>query len=192
MVDREIGMKSVVRGERCSLRVLTVGSIIGLLLICGCMPAFGPVDAILNKNVQQSKYKRIAVVPYDVSGYDGQRMDKVSGTALADRYTIELMRAGYDVLERQRLEAILKEHALGMTGLTDPKTSLKVGNILGVQGFVFGSVSGKPNAFSVMTKLVDAETGSTVWSLVLSNNIEKNAVAELKKTLDAYYAGGGK
>jgi len=55
----------------------------------------------------------------------------------------------------------------------DPKTSLKVGNILGVQGFVFGSVSGRPNAFSVMTKLVDAETGSTVWSLVLSNNIER-------------------
>lgn len=185
-------MKRTYRGNRSFLRQLAAGSIVTLFFAAGCMPAFGPVDAVLNTTVQQSKYKRIAVVPYDVSGYDGQRMDKVSGTALADRYTIELMRAGYDVLERQRLEAILKEHALGMTGLTDPKTSIKIGNILGVQGFVFGSVSGKPNAFSVMTKLVDAETGSTVWSVVLSNNIEKNAVAELKKTLDAHYAGGGK
>jgi TolB-like protein len=102
------------------------------------------------------------------------------------------MRAGYDVIERARLETILGEHKLSMTGLTDPDTSLKIGKILGVQGFVFGSVSGKPNAFSVMTKLVDAETGTTVWSIVLTNNIEKNAIKQLKKTIDSHYAKGGK
>ena len=118
--------------------------------------------------------------------------DKVSGTAVADRYTFELMRAGYDVIERQRLESILKEQELGMTGLTDPKTSLKIGKILGVQGFVFGSASGKPNAFSVMTKLVDTETGTTVWSIVITNNIEKNAIKNLRKSLDKHYADGGK
>lgn len=150
------------------------------------------MDVILNKNAVQSKYKRIAVVPYDVSGYDVMGRDKVSGTALSDRYTFELMRAGYDVIERQRLESILREQELGMTGLTDPKTSLKIGKILGVQGFVFGSVSGKPNAFSVMTKLVDTETGTTVWSIVLTNNIEKNAIGKLRKTLDKYYENGGK
>lgn len=155
---------------------------------------FGPVDVVLNSSAVQGKYKRIAVVPYDVSGYDGSGpvKDAVSGTALADRYTFELIRAGYDVIERQRLESIIKEQALSMTGLMDPKTSVRVGKVLGVQGFVFGSVSGKPNAFSVMSKLVDAETGSTVWSVVLTNNIEKNAIKALRKELDRYYAKGGK
>lgn len=175
----------------------TISAITVFSFLTGCMSMmlemqFGPVDVILNKNAVQSNYRRIAVVPYDVSGYDGMGRDKVSGAALADRYTFELMRAGYDVVERQRLETILREQELGLTGLTNPKTSLKVGKILGVQGFVFGSVSGKPNAFSVMTKLVDTETGVTVWSVVLSNNIEKNAIEKLRKTLDRHYAGGGK
>lgn len=184
-------------------RFLTVKTyiIISLLLLSfvtpGCVSMllemqFGPVDVVLNKSVQQSRYKRIAVVPYDVSGYDGMGRDKVSGAAMADRYTFELMRAGYDVIERQRLETILREHELSMTGLTDPDTSLKIGKILGVQGFVFGSVSGKPNAFSVMTKLVDTETGTTVWSIVITNNTEKNAIKKLRKTIDDHYAAGGK
>jgi TolB-like protein len=153
---------------------------------------FGPVDVTLNENIKQSAYKRIAVVPYDVSGYDGMGRDKVSGTALADRYTNELMKAGYDVIERQRLESVINEQKLSMTGLVSPETSVKVGKILGVQGFVFGSVSGKPDAFSVMSKLVDVETGSTVWSIVISNNIEKNAIIKLKETMDKYYTKGGK
>lgn len=179
--------------NRNYLLIITLTVFSALVSSCITMgPAFGPVDVSLNKHVKQSKYKRIAIVPYNVSGYDGQGIDKVSGTALADRYTMELMKAGYDVIERNKLEAILKEHRLGMTGLTDARSSIKIGKILGVQGFVFGSVSGKPNAFSVMTKLVDVETSSTVWSIVITNNIEKNAIKELKKTLAEHYAKSGK
>jgi TolB-like protein len=155
-------------------------------------PNFGPVNVSLNAGSEQSRYKRIAIIPYDVSGYDGQGMDKVSGTALADRYTHELMRVGYDVIERQRLEILLKEHELNSSDLFNQKKSAEIGNLLGVQAFVFGSVSGRPGAFSVMTKMVDVETGSTVWSVVLSNNIEKNAMEKLKLALDAHYAKGGK
>lgn len=153
---------------------------------------FGPVDVTLNRNIQQKKYKRIAVAPYNVSGYDGMGRDKVSGTALADRYSNELLKAGYDVIERQRLEMIIKEQELSMTGLIDPRTSVKVGRMLGIQGIVFGSVSGRAGNFSVMSKLVDVETGSVAWTVVLTNNIEKNAIAKLKKNLDAYYKKGGK
>jgi PBP1b-binding outer membrane lipoprotein LpoB len=177
-------------------RSLVYTIIISMLFVNGCMslimPRFGPIHVYLNKKVKQSKYKRIAVVPFDVSGYYGGTIDKVSGTALADRYTAVLMGIGYDVIERQRLEIIVKEQNLSMTGLIDIKTSQKVGKIIGVQGFVFGSVSGKPNAFSVMSKLVDVETGSVVWTLVLDNNIERNGAKELKKTLDKHYADGGK
>jgi len=162
-----------------------------LFLLISCS-SFGPVEVTLNRNVTQSRYKKIAIAEFDVSGYDGQGIDRVSSTALIDRYTAVLIGIGYDVIERQRLEYILKEYSLSMSGLVDPKTAQKIGNLIGVQGIVFGSVSGRPGAFSVMSKLVDTETGSVVWTVVLTNNIERNGAKELKKALDRYYKKGGK
>lgn len=179
------------------MKVLLVKSALFCLLVFtgSCQsfgPSFGPADVMLNKEAEQAKYKRIAVIDFDVSGYDGQGIDQVSSTAFVDRYSAVLMGIGYDVVERQRLKHSLKEHELSMTGLMNQKTAHKVGNLLGIQGYVIGSVSGKPNAFSVMSKLIDVETGSTVWTIVLSNNIEKNGAAALKKALDKHYAEGGK
>lgn len=178
-------------------KALFINCLVLFSAICmgACMsfgPAFGPADVVLNKEVAQAKYKRIAVIEFDVSGYDGQGIDQVSSTAFVDRYSAVLMGIGYDVVERQRLKHSLKEHELSMTGLMNQKTAHKVGNLLGIQGYVIGSVSGKPNAFSVMSKLIDVETGSTVWTIVLSNNIEKNGAAALKKALEKHYAEGGR
>lgn len=161
-----------------------------MFFICGCItPRFGPVNVKLNRNVDQNKYKLVAVAPYDVSGYNGQGRDFVSGQALADRYTHELMGAGYNVIERSQLEAIMREQQISNSDLVNPRYRSKVGKLLGIQGIVFGSVSGRPNAFSVMSRLVDVETGITVWSIVISNNIERNAIKKLKQELRAYRRG---
>jgi len=150
----------------------------------------GPIHITINKNVDQSKYKRIAVVPYDVMAYRGfgATGGKNGGETLADMYSSELLKIGYDVIERTRLTAVINELQLQMTGLVNPATSSKVGNILGVQAMVFGTAAGKPGAWTCTSRLVDVETGSLIWTIVTETNLPKYAVPKLKKELDKYYS----
>ncbi len=152
----------------------------------------GPIHISLNKNVDQSKYKRIAVVPYDVSAYRGfgRTGGKHGGETLADMYSAELMKIGYDVIERTRLKAVIEELELQMTGLVHPKTTSKVGKILGVQGMVFGTAAGRAGAWTCTSRLIDVETGSVVWTIVTETNLPKYAVPELKEKLDEYREQG--
>jgi len=150
----------------------------------------GPIHVTVNQNVNQSKYKRIAVVPYNVEAYRGfgRTGGKHGGETLADMYTAELMKIGYDVIERQRLTAVMEELELQMSGLVNPKSTSKVGRILGVQAMVFGTAAGKPGAWNCTSRLVDVETGSIVWTIITETNLPKYAVPKLKKELDRYYS----
>jgi len=150
----------------------------------------GPIHITINQNVDQAKYKRIAVVPYNVEAYRGfgRTGGKHGGETLADMYGLELMKIGYDVIERDRLSAVVQELELQMSGLVHPKTTSKVGKILGVQGIVFGTAAGKPGAWNCTSRLVDVETGSVVWTILTETNLPKYAVPSLKKELDKYYS----
>lgn len=150
----------------------------------------GPIHVTLNQNIDQAKYKRIAVVPYNMKAYRGfgRTGGDFGGETLADMYGSELMKIGYDVIERQRLSAVVEELELQMSGLVNPKSTSKVGRILGVQGMVFGTAAGQPGAWTCTSRLVDVETGSIVWSIVTETNLPKYAVPRLKRELDGYYS----
>jgi hypothetical protein len=154
----------------------------------------GPIYITINKNVDQGKFKRIAVVPYDVSAYRGfgRTGGKHGGENLADMYSAELLKIGYDVIERTRLTAVVKELELQMTGLINPSTTSKIGKILGVQGMVFGTAAGRAGAWTCTSRLVDVETGSVVWTIITETNLPKYAVPRLKKELDKYFKQQGK
>jgi PBP1b-binding outer membrane lipoprotein LpoB len=158
------------------------------LFLVQCMtigPYYGPVTVVLNEKIDQSKYVRIAVMPFDTSAYKG--FDENSGLTLADWYSAELLKIGYNVVERARVEKLLKEQELQISDMVDYDTAIRVGKILGVQAIVFGSSAGKPGQFTSIVKLVDVETGEIVWTLVLETNLPNNAVPKLKQALDEYY-----
>ncbi len=86
----------------------------------------------------QGLKKRIAVVDFeDRSGW-GHNI----GTGLADMLVTELVKSGkFLVVERQELSSILEEQGLGMSGAVTPQSAAKVGQLLGVELMVMGSVS---------------------------------------------------
>jgi curli biogenesis system outer membrane secretion channel CsgG len=86
----------------------------------------------------QGLKKRIAVVDFeDRSGW-GHNI----GTGLADMLVTELVKSGkFLVIERQELTKILEEQGLGMSGAVTPQSAAKVGQLLGVELMVMGSVS---------------------------------------------------
>ncbi len=86
----------------------------------------------------QGLKKRIAVVDFeDRSGW-GHNI----GTGLADMLVTELVKSGnFMVVERQELSKILEEQGLGMSGVVTPQSAAQVGQVLGVELMVMGSVT---------------------------------------------------
>jgi curli biogenesis system outer membrane secretion channel CsgG len=60
---------------------------------------------------------------------------------MADNIALELMKLGFEVIERGSLDKVLSEQKLQMSGLTDPATAANVGKILGVDAVVLGNVT---------------------------------------------------
>jgi hypothetical protein len=60
---------------------------------------------------------------------------------MADNITLELMKLGYQVIERAQLDKVLSEQGLQMSGIADPTTASKIGKIMGVDAVVLGNVT---------------------------------------------------
>jgi len=85
------------------------------------------------------KISRIAIMSFaDAPGADAGR----SGQVVAGQVVNAAMkRSDWQVVERHRIDAILKEHELQLSGIVDTSTAVKVGKVLGVDGVIVGSVS---------------------------------------------------
>src|SRR5207244_1607622 len=104
------------------------------------------------------------------------------GTAASDILVTELAKSGkFVVVERDRLDKVMEEQKLGMSGAIDPSTAAKVGKVLGLNAIVTGAVSqfGETTEGSeylltqskrtvvkctVDIRVVDAETGQILYA----------------------------
>jgi curli biogenesis system outer membrane secretion channel CsgG len=164
--------------------------ILSLVLIAGLGSACAPRTTSHHKqtasaNVTKrydSKYvgpkRRIGVVEFENKTAYGSRL----GTAAADILVTELAKTGrFVVVERDKLNKILDEQKLQASGAIDPRTAVKVGQILGLNAIVTGSISEfgvkKEGSEYVVVqskrqiaeavvdiRIVDAETGQVLYA----------------------------
>ena len=91
----------------------------------------------------ESKYtgpkRRIGVVEFEnKSAYGQGRL----GGAASDILVTELVKSGkFIVVERDRLNKIMEEQKFQSQGMTDPQTVAKIGQVMGLEAIVVGSVS---------------------------------------------------
>lgn len=123
--------------------------------------------------------RRIGVVDFqNKTAYGQGRL----GTSASDILITELVKSGkFIVVERDRLEKVMEEQKLGMSGAVDPGTAAKVGKILGLNAIVTGAISqfGTETEGSeylitqsksqivkctVDIRVVDAETGQILYA----------------------------
>jgi len=85
---------------------------------------------------------RIAVVDFEnKAGHAYWWYDRL-GAAAADRFVTELVQTGkFSVIEREKLQAVLDEQALGASGAVTPQTAAKLGQLLGVHVLLTGAVT---------------------------------------------------
>ncbi|GAG62302.1 unnamed protein product, partial [marine sediment metagenome] len=95
---------------------------------------------------------RIAVMPFkigQIKSWWGWDWDP--GEGISDMLVTELVNSGrFSVVERERLDEVLQEQNLAREGVVNAATAARIGRILGVQLFVFGTVT----EFSLTSKKI--------------------------------------
>lgn len=148
----------------------------------GCAARIGvkmkqDVSANVTEKVE-SKYtgprRRVGVVDFENKTAYGQNR---LGQAASDILITELVKTGkFIVVEREKMNKLLEEQKLGMTGAIDANTAAQVGKILGLNAIVTGAISNfgvrttgadyliaqskrQEATCTVDIRVVDAETG---------------------------------
>lgn len=98
--------------------------------------------------------------------------------AIAEIFSAKLSNyPNFKVVERERIDRILKEITLSQSGLVDVHTAVKVGKILGATAMVMGSVTQLGETIVVSARLVDVETGQIFLGQMSSCENEKELSA---------------
>lgn len=85
----------------------------------------------VNEHADFSRIRRVAVATFGGP----------NGDVAADLITQDLLTHGADVVERQRLDAVLGESALASQKVLDPATVKRIGKVLGVDALFMGTVA---------------------------------------------------
>jgi len=113
---------------------------------------------------------------YVKQGYDFGRLNKVAvvevtgansniavQNEVADLFAMELLKRGYDVVERTQVEKILEEQEFQTSGVTSALDPVQMGRILNVDAIVIANVAALGEQISMTAKMTDVETGSLLW-----------------------------
>jgi fibronectin type 3 domain-containing protein len=159
--------------------------LVSLLVSCGSAPPSGREfltsdgqqggtvasargNAFVSPKARDKVYQKVAVMPFRAP------VDLV-GASIADMVATEILKTyKYELIERSQIEQILQEQSLGMKGVTESALAMQVGKILGVQGVIVGTVpeygmraveSRELPAVGINIRMIDAETGSIIWTV---------------------------
>jgi curli biogenesis system outer membrane secretion channel CsgG len=127
----------------------------GVLAVLGLAGCVGPQIAI-NSHADFTRIHRVAVATFGGAG----------GDVAADLLTQDLLQRGADVVERQRLDAILREQHLAAANILDPSTIKLMGKILGVDAIFVGTVANNmPSQSYLVTSSRRGYTANTVTAV---------------------------
>lgn len=141
----------------------------------------------LNNTTPNADAKRIAILYFD-SGSDNAELIRLR-KGLADMLISDLSKVKMlNVIERARLEEILKEQKLNNSKEFDPATASKVGKLLGVQYILTGSFFDMLGSMRIDARIIDVETGKIIKSEGIDG--ATNTFFDLEKNLVVKIAGG--
>ena len=127
--------------------------------------------------------------------FEGNDISPSEARALTNRLRSELVGKGQlTIIERGKMEEILKEQAFQQTGCVSSECAVEVGKMLGVQNIITGSISKVGTIYSVEARVVSVESGEIIKSATYDHygniEIDKKATLLMKKSiLDTYYIG---
>ncbi len=82
------------------------------------------------------------------------------------------------LIERRRLEMVLQELKFSMSEIVDPAKAIKLGQMLGVQGLVIGTVSDVGGTIDLDARIINIQTSVSLPG-ALANIVKDEAVKQL-------------
>lgn len=117
----------------------------------------------LNARTKDKNAKRLAIIYFDNSGGEPS-MDKLK-KGLADMLITDLSNVNMlDIVERDKLEAIMKEQKLSNSKDFDPNAAAKIGKLLGAQVILTGGYFELMGSLRIDARFIDVESGKILKS----------------------------
>lgn len=120
--------------------------------------------------LEQNK-RRVAVMNFTLQTGEMTEL----GLYLSDKLTNSLFRYRdkFEVVERTRLESVLREMKLGLTGIIDDKTVQSIGKVLGADAIVIGSITDLGGEVDINIRMLGTERANVL--AVASAFLEKSS-----------------
>jgi TonB family protein len=113
-----------------------------------------------------------------VFDFENNGLKKYEVRQLSTRLESEVVKiGGFRVVERTKIDEILKEQKFQMSGCVD-ECLIEIGKMMGAKQIILGSVGELAGLYTITVKLVDAETGELIRT---SNYDAENGLKELLK-----------
>jgi PBP1b-binding outer membrane lipoprotein LpoB len=80
-------------------------------------------------------------------------------------YLVESNR--FQVIARDRLDQLLEEQNLALSGILDQNSAVEIGKLTGVEGFLDGYVSMNKDKLILSLNLIETRTGKIIWAKTL-------------------------
>jgi TolB-like protein len=143
----------------------------------------------LNARTKDVNAKRVAIIYFENSSED-PTLNKLK-KGLADMMITDLSNINMlNIVERDRLEAILKEQKFSKSSQVDPSTATKVGKLLGAQVILTGGYFEMMGSLRIDARFIDVETGKILKSDGVDGatssffKIQKQLIWKIIKNLD--------
>ena len=96
-----------------------------------------------------------------VMDFQGENLQASDVRAISRRFQSELSNTGmFQLLDRTQMDALLKEQGFQSSGVCDGSCQVEMGQLLGAEKLITGSVSQVGSVYSITANLVDITTGS--------------------------------
>ena len=113
-------------------------------------------NILLFSNLTAFTTKNETIAVFDFIGND---INNNTARTLSDRLRIELVKYNFiNVLERNRIDAILEEQAIQMSGCVD-ECLVEVGKLLGATSIITGSIGKVGDYYTINARKINATTG---------------------------------
>jgi hypothetical protein len=145
---------------------LVVSLLLFVLIGLSCGPVLVTVRRLERANLTIPPASRLAVTDFQDPASQGM------GTAIGNVLVSHLSSQGfYQMVERERIQAVMKEHALNLTGAVDPTTVRELGGLLGVDAIITGEILSYKVETTRRTEMVEKKEGTGQYEEVERKNI---------------------
>ncbi len=106
--------------------------------------------------IDESSRLRVAVFPFGTAGSDST----LSGASVSEMFTTAIVQTRcFMVVERHQLDKVLHEQDLELSDVMDQETAVKVGELIGVEAVIVGSLLPLGIRTEIDVRLVNTATG---------------------------------